>query len=106
MADFTSVPHQPSLRLVVLAASGQDLRRCRNCWLCDTAASDDQDIPFSLLVQMILTNDIEILTSQALWSEEVLLAAQHACTQGLNLAAVLSVLRDEAQQRKNQLLKH
>ena len=98
MSNLSAVPHQPSLRQIVLAASGQDLRRCRSCWLCDGEVSDDLDLPFSLLVQMVLTNDAEVLTSQTVWSDEVLPIARHACTQGLNLEAALLALRAEARQ--------
>ncbi len=93
---------QPSLRSSVLAASAQDVRRCKNCWLCDDVAIDDQDITLGVLVQLTLLNDAEVLTSRTVWSDEMLQAAQRACTSGLNLSAVMLALRAEAL-RRNQI---
>ncbi len=90
---------QPVLRSSVLAASGQDVRRCKNCWLCDDVTIGDQDITLGMLVQLTLLNDAEVLTSRTLWSDEMLQAAQRACTNGLNLSAVMLALRAEAQRR-------
>lgn len=99
MSDSQVDFRQPSLRASVLAACGQDVRRCKNCWLCDEAMIGDQDITFGMLVQLTLLNDAEVLTSRTLWSDEVLQAAQRACTSGLNLSAVMLALRAEAQRR-------
>lgn len=90
---------EPSLRHVVLSASGQDVRSCKNCWLCDDVTPGDQDITLGMLVQLTLMNDVEVLSSKILWSDEVLQSAQHACRNGLNLKAVMLALRDEARRR-------
>jgi hypothetical protein len=90
---------QPALRSSVLAASGQDVRRCKNCWLCDEVTIGDQDITLGMLVQLTVLNDDEVLTSRTLWSDEVLQAAQRACTNDLNLSAVMLALRAEARRR-------
>ncbi len=92
----------PSLRQVVLSASGQDLRVCRNCLRCDIANLSGQEIPFSILVRMILLNHTDVLDSPTMWSDEVLAAARRACIKGLNLEAALLALRDEAEHRAHQ----
>jgi hypothetical protein len=102
MSNWVDAARQPSLRIAVLAASGQDLRHCRSCWLCDDKVSRDQDISFGQMAQMILMNDDEVLTSKTLWSDEALQTAQGACSSGLNLSAIMLALRAEAR-RRNQL---
>ena len=88
-----------ALRTVVLAATDQDVRKCRSCALCDDETFDDQDISLTMLVQMVIMNDEEVLTSRTLWSDQVFGAARHACTSALNLEAIILALRAEAQRR-------
>lgn len=88
-----------SLRRLILAKTGQDVQRCRGCQLCNGEYSQDQDIPLDSLVQLILMNDEEVLTSRTVWSDEVLHAAHDACARELDLEQILLVLRDEAVRR-------
>ncbi|HSB66897.1 MAG TPA: hypothetical protein VLD65_09980 [Anaerolineales bacterium] len=88
-----------SLRRLILAKTGQDVQRCRGCQLCNEQYSPDQDIPLDSLVQLILMNDEEVLTSRTVWSEEVLQASKDACARELDLEKILVVLRDEAVKR-------
>jgi len=90
---------RPSLRSFVLAATGQDLRRCQGCLDCDAIPTADADIPLSSLIQLALLNDEEILTSRTLWSETVLEAAHSACAKNLDLAQIILALRREALKR-------
>lgn len=99
MSDTNFISQQPPLRVVVQSAAGQDLRHCQNCWICDDARTDDQDISLGMLVQLVLLNDDEVLTSRTLWSDEMLAAAHHACINGIHLDAVILALRDEAKRR-------
>jgi hypothetical protein len=87
------------LRLVVLAATNQDVRKCQHCAFCSEKVDPEQDITLETLLQMVVMNDEEVLTSQTLWLDDVLKAARHACVSGLNLEAVLLALRDEARRR-------
>jgi heterodisulfide reductase subunit C len=88
-----------SLRRLVLSKTGQDVQRCRGCQLCNGEFSHEQDIPLDSLVQLIILNDEEVLTSRTVWSDEVLLAAHNACAREFDLAKILLVLRDEAVRR-------
>lgn len=99
MPDTNSNLRQPTLRTVVQSVAHQDLRHCQNCWICDEARTDDQDISLGMLVQMVLMNDAEVLTSRTLWSDAMLSAARHACINGIHLDTVLLALRDEAKRR-------
>jgi heterodisulfide reductase subunit C len=88
-----------SLRRLILSKTGQDVLRCRGCQLCNCEHCRDQDIPLDSLIQLIIMNDEEILTSRTLWSEEVLHSAHEACARELDIEKILLVLRDEAVRR-------
>jgi heterodisulfide reductase subunit C len=87
------------LRLVVLAATGQDVRKCSHCEFCSTKIDPVQDVSLETLLQMVVMNDEEVLTTRTLWSDKVLESAQHVCASNLNLEAVLLALRNEAWRR-------
>jgi heterodisulfide reductase subunit C len=84
-----------SLRLAVLAA-GQDVRKCKSCADCAHVWSDDQDISLEMLIELVKLNDEEALTSRTLWSEGAFDTAQFACSNGIDLQAVILALRQEA----------
>jgi len=88
-----------TLRRLILSKTGQDVARCRGCQLCNDEKLTDQDIPLDSLVQLIIMNDEEILTSRTLWSDEVLQVANNACVRELDLQKILLVLREEAIKR-------
>lgn len=88
-----------SLRRLILTKTGQDVQHCRGCQLCNGDFSQDQDIPLDSLVQLILLNDEEVLTSRTVWSDEVLRAAHDACVRELDMEKILLVLREEAVSR-------
>jgi hypothetical protein len=85
-----------SLRRLILTKTGQDVQKCRGCQLCNTNTGPDQDIPLDSLIQLVIMNDEEVLTSRTLWSEEVLHSAHDACARELDLEKILLVLREEA----------
>jgi hypothetical protein len=85
-----------SLRSVVRKASGQYVSVCQSCNDCDLGAFDEMDIPLSSLVQLVLLNDEEALQCRTLWSDFVLEASRGACKRGLDLHAVMIVLREES----------
>ena len=87
------------LRLVVLTATGQDVRKCSHCEFCSTKIDPEQDISLETLLQMVVMNDEEVLTTRTLWSDKVRECVPHVCTSNLNLDAVLVALRDEARRR-------
>jgi heterodisulfide reductase subunit C len=88
-----------SLRRLILTKTGQDVQRCRGCQLCNGDYGRDQDIPLDSLIQLVIMNDEEVLSSRTLWSDEVLHAAHDACARELNLEKILLVLRNEAVRR-------
>ena len=88
-----------SLRSVVKKATGQDVYLCHACNDCDIDIRDEMDVPLSSLVQLILMNDEEALQCRTLWSDSVLEASRGACKRGLDLYAVMTLLREESNRR-------
>lgn len=86
-----------SLRQIVQKKSGQDVRQCRNCASCSRKIPPGiLDISLEGMVEMIILDDEEILTSRTVWSEEALAATSNACQRGISLPAVILALRNEA----------
>ena len=90
---------RPSLRRIVKEATGQDVSKCQACFDCDLSIEDELDIPLGSLIQLVLQNDEEALQSRTLWSDAVMEASHNACKRGLDLHAVITVLRDESKRR-------
>ncbi len=88
-----------SLRSVVKAATGQDVRICQSCNDCDIGSHADMDIPLSSLIQLVTLNDEEVLHCRTLWSDSVLEASRGACKRGLDLYTMMLALREEAERR-------
>jgi hypothetical protein len=88
-----------SLRSLVRKATGQDVYTCQTCNDCDVNGCDDMDIPLSSLVQLVLLNDEEALHCRTLWSDSVLEASRGVCKRGLDLHAIMLVLREASQRR-------
>jgi hypothetical protein len=95
-AQLTS---RTSLRALVLAQTGQDVNRCCSCALCEEITDEASDISLAMLMQWILANDERALTNATVWSDEVWRKADRACTNQLDISAVLRTLRAEAHRR-------
>ncbi|MFZ5820080.1 MAG: hypothetical protein ACOYYJ_09265 [Chloroflexota bacterium] len=89
----------PTLRNIVKNATGQDVQHCQACLDCETSCPEELDVPLGSLVQMVIFNDEEVLTSRTLWSDCVLENARYACRRGLNLQILMLALREEAKRR-------
>ena len=89
----------PSLKRIVKDATGQDVSRCQACLDCEVSCTDDMDIPVGSMIQMIVFDDEEILTSRTVWSDCVLTKARLACSRGIDISAVMQALREEATRR-------
>ena len=89
----------PSLKRIVKDTTGQDVSRCQACLDCEVSCTTNMDIPVGSMIQMIMFDDEEILTSRTLWSDCVLTKARLACHRGLDISAVMQALREEATRR-------
>lgn len=90
----------PTLRRIVKDATKQDISRCLACLDCQVSCpADELDIPVGSMIQMAIFNDEDVLTTKTLWSDCVLTKSRLACSRGINISAVMEVLREEARQR-------
>ncbi|MFH1185924.1 MAG: hypothetical protein V1755_12935 [Chloroflexota bacterium] len=88
-----------TLRRLIKAQTGLDVYKCHACLSCDLQVPGGMDIPLASLIQAVLLDDEEALESRTLWSDAVLEAARGACNRGLDLQAVMLVLREESVRR-------
>jgi heterodisulfide reductase subunit C len=104
MGETLPLQRQPpapgTLRAMVLAATGYDVRRCGRCSFClRHTQPDEEDLSLEMIMQMILQNDDEVLISRTLWSDSVLQRARSMCLSTMDMPAILLALRDEARRR-------
>jgi heterodisulfide reductase subunit C len=96
----TMLLHPATLRGLVQTATGYDVRRCGRCSFCvKHVQSDEEDLSLENVLQMVLMNDDEVLTSRTLWSDGVLARARSMCISTMDVPAILLALRDEARRR-------
>ncbi len=88
-----------SLRMQVLAQTGEDVNNCCSCALCEEITDEAGDVSLSMLMQWILANDERALTCRTVWSDEVVRKADQICTNQMDIPAVLLALRNEARRR-------
>lgn len=89
----------PSLRLIVLSATGQDVRQCSHCGLCSAIIADDEAGGLEQWVQWLIANDERALRFIPAYAEPILREAQQACANRLDFAKAIAALRIEAARR-------
>jgi len=99
MSEQTGCGEQVSLRQVVRDATGYDVRRCGRCSYCVHFVTPDDDLSLEAMIQLVMQNDEEVLTSKTLWSDEALKRAGLMCVSTMDVAAIMLALRDEARRR-------
>src|SRR5512139_159066 len=88
-----------SLRQLVREATGYDVRRCGHCSYCVHYVTPDDDLSLEAMMQLVMQNDEEVLTSKTLWSDEALKRARMMCVSTMDVAAIMLALRAEAKRR-------
>ena len=99
MSEQTGCGEQVNLRQVVRDATGYDVRRCGRCSYCVHFVTPDDDLSLEAMIQLVMQNDEEVLTSKTLWSDEALKRARLMCVSTMDVAAIMLALRDEARRR-------
>ena len=92
-------PGSATLREIVREETGYDVRRCGRCSYCVHFVTPDDDLSLEAMMQLIMQNDEEVLTSKTLWSDEALRRARRMCVSTMDVAAMMLALREEARQR-------
>src|SRR5512147_3149133 len=91
---------QISLRQLVREATGYDVRRCGRCSYCVHFVTPEDDLSLEVMMQLIMQNDEEVLTSKTLWSDTALKRARQMCVSTMDVAAIMQALRAEARRRR------
>ena len=99
MSEPIELSDGKSLRQVVRDATGYDVRRCGRCSYCVHFVTPDDDLSLEVLMQLVMQNDEEVLTSKTLWSDEALKRARMMCVSTMDVAAIMLALREEARRR-------
>ena len=88
-----------SLRQLVRDATGYDVRRCGRCSYCVHFVTPEDDLSLETMMQLVMQNDEEVLTSKTLWSDTALKRARQMCVSTMDVAAIMLALRVEARRR-------
>ena len=89
-----------SLRRIIRAKTGQNVGRCLGCGTCNINRPQEEfDVSLDSLIQMVLEDDEEVLSTRTLWSETVFDSVRYACQRGLNLQEIFHILRIVAKDR-------
>ena len=93
-------PDRPiNLRQVVRDTTGYDVRRCGRCSYCVHFVTTEDDLSLETMMQLVMQNDEEVLTSKTLWSDVALNRARQMCVSTMDVAAIMLALRVEARRR-------
>jgi heterodisulfide reductase subunit C len=88
-----------SLRQIVREATGYDVRRCGRCSYCVHFVTPDDDVSLEMMMQLVMQDDEDVLTSKTLWSDAALKRARRMCVSTMDVAAIMLALRAEAKRR-------
>ncbi len=88
-----------SLRRLVREATGYDVRRCGRCSYCVHYVTPEDDLSLEVMMQLVMQNDEEVLTSKTLWSDAALSRARQMCVSTMDVTAIMLALREEARRR-------
>jgi len=88
-----------SLRQIVREATGYDVRRCGRCSYCVHFVTPDDDVSLEMMMQLVMQDDEEVLTSKTLWSDAALKRARQMCISTMDVQKIMLALREEAQRR-------
>ncbi len=98
-AALSSRPDPQTLREIVRDVTGYDVRRCGRCSYCVHFVTPEDDLSLETMMQLVMQNDEEVLTSATLWSDEALKRARMMCVSTMDVQKIMLVLREEARRR-------
>jgi heterodisulfide reductase subunit C len=87
------------LAAVVRAATGQDVRACQACQMCDDLRCEGMELTFGEILRAVGRDEISILASPSLWCCEPLIRRRLTCQADIDVPAVIDILRREAWKR-------
>ncbi len=87
------------LAAIVRAATGQDVRACQACQMCDDLRCEGMELTFGEILRATARNEMSVLGSPSLWCCEPLIRRRPSCQADIDVPAVIGVLRSEARRR-------
>ena len=95
------MPDRGTLRSVILAETGQDIRKCTACQRCyvNDSLQTQFDLPLTEIVTAARRNDEAALLNRTIWVVAKAQPETVRCSKGLDLVAVAGVLCKEARLR-------
>jgi heterodisulfide reductase subunit C len=99
MSEPVEFNKERNLRQIVREATGYDVRRCGRCSYCVHFVTPDDDVSLEMMMQLVMQDDEEVLTSKTLWSDAALKRARQMCVSTMDVAAIMLALRAEAKRR-------
>lgn len=84
---------------IVLTSSGEDIRQCGQCFACEDHREPGMDLSFGEIFRAVAHDQPRALTNRTLWTCDKLLQNGLHCQNGLDITAIVGVLRKEAQLR-------
>jgi hypothetical protein len=87
------------LRFIILAETGQDVRRCANCRNCEDCMTPGMDLNFGEILRAAARNDPMALNNSSLWNCDDAFTNTIHCQEGFDIPAVIHTLRREAKLR-------
>jgi heterodisulfide reductase subunit C len=84
---------------IIFTATGEDVRRCGQCFACEEYLEPGMDLTFGEIFRAAANDHTRALTSLTLWTCDKLLHNGLHCQNGLDLEAIIQALRDEASLR-------
>ena len=99
MSEPIELNESKNLRQFVREATGYDVRRCGRCSYCVHFVTPEDDLSLENMMQLVMQNDEEVLTSKTLWSDVALKRARRMCVSTMDVTAIMLALREEARRR-------
>jgi hypothetical protein len=94
------LPPRGPLAHIILSATGQDVRRCIQCYICEDIRVPGMDLSVCEVMQAAARDHKDALRNQTIWLHAPMIeSVQECCTAKIDMPAVLSVLRREAKIR-------
>ena len=99
MSEPIELHDSKSLRQIVRDATGYDVRRCGRCSYCVHFVTPDDDVSLEMMMQLVMQDDEDVLTSKTLWSDTALRRARSMCVSTMDVQKIMLALREEARRR-------
>lgn len=91
-------PRSP-MTFIILAATNQDIRNCESCQNCEDLLAPGMDLSLREIMSAAARDDPRALNNRTLWTCDGVIESSSYCQAGIDLQAVIGVLRRMALER-------